>query len=81
VTPYMYASDRVGTSLHSIRREADASQFRLTLDTSADWAVISLLIDDHSAHLLTCDQIIELLEERPDIAGLNADVHQKGLDG
>lgn len=77
VTPYMYVAGRSETNLHSIQRATDASRFRLTLDTPDDWAVISRLISDYSAHLLSGDRIIDLLEEHSDIARLNADVPQK----
>jgi spore coat polysaccharide biosynthesis protein SpsF len=80
VTPYMYIGGASRINLRSIRRSSDASQYRLTLDTSDDWVVISRLINDHSAHLMTGDQIIDLLGLHPDIARLNADVPQKKLD-
>jgi spore coat polysaccharide biosynthesis protein SpsF len=80
VTPYMYVGGGSGVNLRSIRRTVDASRFRLTLDTPDDWAVISQLIDGHSAHLMTGDQIVELLEDHPEIARMNADVSQKNLE-
>lgn len=79
VTPYINQnrSGRVVTS--TIRRDADASRFRVTLDTPEDLEVIRALIERYGAESMTAEEIIGVLERTPDLVDINAGVEQKKL--
>ncbi|GAB3630718.1 glycosyltransferase family protein [Microbacterium shaanxiense] len=79
VTPYLYRNRSGRMTMHAIRREADASRFRVTLDTSDDYDVITRLIRRHEAASLDSEQIIAVLNDHPELAELNAHVEQKKL--
>lgn len=76
VTPYLY-SGRYPT--RALRRTADASRFRVTLDTAEDFELIRRLIEDHGAVDLDAEQIIAVLEAHPELTALNAHIEQKKL--
>ena len=80
VTPYMYVGDSRRAHVRSVVRKSNASRFRVTLDTRADWDLIARLINDYAAHLMSGDEIVALLEQHPEIAGINASVTQKNMD-
>lgn len=80
VTPYLYANRSGRATLHAIRRGADASGYRVTLDTPEDFEIIRRLIEDHRAHELSAEGIIRLLDENPALVEINAHIEQKKLD-
>lgn len=79
VTPYLYRNRSGRATIHAIRRESDASEFRVTLDTEDDFALLSRLIDEHDAAALDAEGIIRTLIEHPELAGLNQHIEQKKL--
>lgn len=79
VTPYFYADPASGMTLRNIAWPVDRSQFRVTVDTADDFEVVRRLIEEHGAAELSGAEIIELLEEHPEIAGINQHVPQKPL--
>ncbi len=79
VTPYLYANRSGRMSLRNLSRTADASAYRVTLDTAEDLQVIRTLIEEHDAAALDVDQIIAVLDAHPELAALNAHVEQKKL--
>jgi spore coat polysaccharide biosynthesis protein SpsF len=79
VTPYLYRNGSGLSSLHSIRRPADASAFRVTLDTTDDLRLLTRLIDEHHAESLSAEQIIELLIADPELAAINSHIEQKRI--
>ncbi|MCS3842111.1 spore coat polysaccharide biosynthesis protein SpsF [Microbacterium sp. AK031] len=79
VTPYIYTNRSGHTTLHSVRREHDASAYRITLDTSEDLTLIRRLITEHRAHELSAEQIIRVLDAHPELVQINAHVEQKKL--
>jgi spore coat polysaccharide biosynthesis protein SpsF len=76
VTPYLYSGPR---PMQGLRREGDASRYRVTLDTADDFELIRRLIEDHGAADLDADQIIAVLDAHPELAAINAHVEQKKL--
>ncbi|MDF1604888.1 glycosyltransferase family protein [Nocardioides sp. YIM 152315] len=76
VTPYLYSGDR---PVRSVARREDASEYRVTLDTPADFEMIRRLIEEHDASSLDAEQIIAVLRAHPEIAAINAHVEQKKL--
>jgi len=75
VTPYIYETGR--TML--VENETDYSHFRLNLDTLQDYRMISAVYEElyNSRNDFGFDQVIELLEVRPDIADINSGSAQK----
>jgi spore coat polysaccharide biosynthesis protein SpsF len=79
VTPYLYANVSGRMSLRNLSRTADASAYRVTLDTADDLALIRALIEEHDAAALDVDQIIAVLDAHPDLVAINAHIEQKKL--
>jgi spore coat polysaccharide biosynthesis protein SpsF len=79
VTPYLYENAGGRTRLAHVTWPEDRSGYRITLDTPDDLTLIRALIEDHSAHHLDCAGIIALLDEHPELAGINSHVEQKTL--
>lgn len=79
VTPYFYGT-RARARPHQIRRGHDASNHRLTLDTFADYRLLRRIVIEHGAASLDAEQLISLLDARPDLATINESVQQKTLD-
>jgi spore coat polysaccharide biosynthesis protein SpsF len=78
VTPYLYQGNgRV--HLREFTRSADASHYRVTLDTPDDFRLLKTLIEDHRAADLDAEGIITVLETYPGLADLNAHIEQKKL--
>jgi spore coat polysaccharide biosynthesis protein SpsF len=79
VTPYINQNKSGKVKLRHITRQEDASRFRITLDTPEDLELITKLIEQHRAHQLSAEQIIELLEKHPELCQINAHVEQKKI--
>lgn len=79
VTPYLYANRSGEVTIRAVTRHADASRFRVTLDTPDDFELIRRLIEEHGAAELDADRIIEVLETHPDLPEINQHVEQKKL--
>ena len=79
VTPYLYANPSSKFTLHAVRRDEDASHYRVTLDTAEDFELIRRLFEDYNAAGLSVDEIIDVLERHSDLARLNMHVEQKKL--
>ncbi|AMJ68129.1 acylneuraminate cytidylyltransferase [Hymenobacter sp. PAMC 26628] len=79
VTPYIN-QNRAGTvHLTHLTRAADASRYRLTVDTPEDFALVRVLLADHAAGQLSGEALIELLSTHPELVALNATVEQKKI--
>ncbi|MEH2219445.1 MAG: glycosyltransferase family protein [Nostoc sp.] len=78
VTPYIYEHPEK-FSLHNQTNDEDISHYRLTLDTEDDWTLIEEIYNNLYRHndIFTTDEILELLEYKPDLLILNAHVEQK----
>ncbi|WCJ60814.1 glycosyltransferase family protein [Fontisphaera persica] len=78
VTPYLYQHPEK-FRLHSYRAPEDWSQYRWTLDTPEDWALIEAIYQAlyRTEQPFTTRQVLEWLQARPDLAQLNASVRQK----
>lgn len=79
VTPYLYSTTSAARQLVQILREDDASEYRLTLDTSEDYELLSSLIVNHGAAYLGCQEIVELLRSNPKLVAINNRINQKAL--
>lgn len=79
VTPYLYGDVSGRTSLHAVTRPADASGYRITLDTPDDLTVLRALIEEHGAAERGAEEIIAVLDAHPELVAINAHVEQKKL--
>jgi len=79
VTPYLHQNRSGDIRLVSLPWSGGGSQYRLTLDTADDRKLLDALIEDFGADKLNCAELVALLDERPDLAALNAHVEQKKL--
>lgn len=79
VTPYINQNTTGQVRFAHVRRPNDASQYRLTVDVPADFALAATLLQEHQAGLLSAEALISLLEAHPELARMNADVAQKAL--
>lgn len=79
VTPYII-QNRPAESLHHYKGAEDNSDLRWTLDTDADWQLISTLFDVHRAGELPYGSILEVIQQNPDLKNLNNHIQQKKIN-
>ncbi|WP_114781613.1 cytidylyltransferase domain-containing protein [Botryobacter ruber] len=79
VTPYINQNKSGHVILKHYTRPSDASHYRITLDTPEDLLLIRALLENFQADCLGAEEIIQLLDEHPELAQLNAAVEQKKL--
>lgn len=79
VTPYVRNSVALENVRH-VKRPADASHYRVTLDTKDDLSLIQELIENHDAGSLDAEGIIDVLDLHPWLPRLNGHIEQKKLD-
>lgn len=79
VTPYLYSPSRGNAAVQQVTRPRDASRFRVTLDMPEDFELISRIIEDEDGAEFSAEQIIDLLERKPELSLINAAVEQKKI--
>lgn len=77
VTPYMKLQKNSDTELLGCPLRQDWSSYRVTVDTAEDLKLIKRLIRDHDADTFSMEEIVQLLQARPNLQKINADVKQK----
>jgi spore coat polysaccharide biosynthesis protein SpsF len=55
----------------------DRSNYRLTVDTAEDFALLKALIEQHRADQLGTNALLALLDAHPELVALNAHIEQK----
>lgn len=80
VTPYFYEHPEL-FRLRSFESGVDLSAHRWTLDTPEDWELIKAIYDALSpgGRIFSTADVLNLLNDRPELARLNAHVEQKKL--
>lgn len=78
VTPHFYHHPEKFRALSWVN-DADLSRFRWTVDTPEDWEFVETVYNSlwRPDHLITTAEVLALLEQRPELAALNANVEQK----
>lgn len=78
VTPYMYWKQ---PSVGYCPLEKDLSMYRITLDTQEDYEVLSKIYDAlyTPGNKFTMAEIIDYLDNNPDVFAINSTIHQKGV--
>ncbi|HZX07341.1 glycosyltransferase family protein [Kribbella sp.] len=79
VTSYLHQNRSGEMRLLNLPWSGGGSQYRLTLDTADDWKLLDALIEDFGAAGLSCAELVEILDEHPELAALNAHIEQKKL--
>lgn len=79
VTPYiMENKDQFKIRVYD--QAEDQSQYRLTLDTPQDWELISEIYDDlYKGEIFYWSSVLQLLQTKPDLVNINANIEQKKL--
>lgn len=80
VTPYIYQHPDL-FSLHNLSNDDDLSYYRWTLDTPEDYELIKIIYENLYPQnpLFSMDEILSLLEKKPEISKINAHIEQKKL--
>lgn len=78
VTSLLYTEPQ-GRRLLGLSIAPDASDLRVTLDTTADWDALTALVNRLGNRLLDWQEVVACLREHPEIAALNGDVQQKPI--
>jgi spore coat polysaccharide biosynthesis protein SpsF len=79
VTPYLYEHPEL-FKVVSITDEADHSQCRWTLDTAEDLEMIRAIYQHFgNRDDVRWNEVLDLMENQPDLAALNSQVRQKAL--
>jgi spore coat polysaccharide biosynthesis protein SpsF len=80
VTPYLYEHPEL-FALHNQTADEDLSAYRWTLDTLEDWKLIEQIYEIlyRDGRLFTTDEVVALLDEKPEWVKINAHVKQKQL--
>lgn len=80
VTPYLHQHPEI-FKIVGHKHEVDYSQYRWTLDTPEDWQLISEIYEllYEPMKLFLWLDIMELMEQHPELAQINAHIEQKKL--
>lgn len=78
VTPYIYETQ---SNIYYYKNEVDYSRYRWTLDTEEDWELISKIYDKlyFGTHNFYLKEIIQLMEDYPELYEINKDIEQKKI--
>lgn len=79
VTPFINQNRTGRVTFTAITRKADASGYRVTLDTPEDFRLLKALFEDHNAETFDADRLISVLTRHPELAAINAEIEQKKL--
>lgn len=76
VTPYFYED---GRKLFFLKNDKNYSRCRWTLDTEADWCLISKIYEHlyKGVHDFYMGDVVRLMEEYPELYDINKDIRQK----
>lgn len=78
VTYYAYEfAEQFDMVTYKIPGNRQAPEFRITLDTEEDYALISKVAKHFNSPLVSSVDVIQFLQQRPEIAKLNAHIEQK----
>ncbi len=79
VTPYINQNSSGTVQLAHFTRFADASGYRLTVDTPEDFVLIQALLANYDGGQLDSEALIALLAGHPELVALNAAIEQKKI--
>ena len=76
VTPYFYTNPGL-FDIQPIVYKKDKSADRLTVDTEDDFRLVKTLVEDFQADELGYEEIMGIMDQHPNLSGINASVQQK----
>lgn len=78
VTPHFYHHPEKFHALSWVN-DQDLSRYRWTVDTQEDWDFMEIVYNNlwRPGHLITTQEVLELLSRKPELAAMNAHVEQK----
>jgi spore coat polysaccharide biosynthesis protein SpsF len=79
VTPYIHQNRTSDIQFYHYLNAEDKSHYRITLDTPEDFELLRILIEKYQADRLTGQEIIQLLDQHPELVAINAGIEQKKL--
>jgi len=79
VTSLLYTEPE-GRRLLGLSISPDASDLRVTLDTSADWEALTALATGLGNRVVGWHDVVAFLRAHPEIAAINSEVSQKPID-
>lgn len=79
VTPYINHNRSGRVQFAHVTLPINSNNLRLTLDTEQDYQLFKILIEKYQAHTLSTEELIQLLNNHPELVAINADVQQKNL--
>lgn len=78
VTPYLYQHPEL-FRIEQLKQAVDLSHHRWTLDTPEDFQLIDAIYAAMGGMPFSTEDVLSLLERRPDLVALNAHIEQKKL--
>ncbi len=80
VTPYLYnKKDPSVRLLHIPNPLGDFSEYRLTVDVPEDFVLVQKLIEDYGCESKSYGEIIQVLNQHPELLMINKDIVQKKI--
>jgi len=80
VTPYINQNISGKIRYVNMKREGDASRYRITVDTPEDFSLLQVMIEKHDCADMGAEEIIQVLENNPHLYEINAHVQQKSVE-
>lgn len=80
VTPYINQNLSGLIRFVHFTRKGDASNFRITVDTADDFALLKKMIEEYGCAEKRAEEIIQVLAANPQLVAMNAHVQQKHVD-
>lgn len=75
VTPYIVNNKKITKEILNYKENKE--NYRLTIDTEADFKLAEELVIKYDAEKLSVDELIDLLDSNPKLVGINSGVKQK----
>lgn len=79
VTPYIQHNKSGNINLIPFSGNKNRYHYRLTIDTREDFELHEQIIHQHNAKNLTVDEIIQLLDDNPELTLINSHISQKKI--
>ena len=80
VTPYMHQNKPGDVEIVKFGSSLNRYHYRLTVDTSEDFELIRRLIEEHGCSSKTIHEIVNILDNNPELVKINKEIVQKGWD-
>jgi spore coat polysaccharide biosynthesis protein SpsF len=80
VTPFINQNKSGKVVIVDHTSERDFSYLRWTLDMHEDWKLIQTLIENYNADTLSYSELLNVIENNPELASLNLNVKQKEIN-